>query len=306
MGKWVEVIDVTRSASNVAAEILESRLKLVRQRLPLAANSYRDDVEHVHQLRVNCRRTAAALQAFHPLLKSKSKRLSKWLRKIRRAAGPARDLDVLISRLEGEECASAHQEYVIARLARQRELVQPALVDVAIEEEQGGLEQSLERCLRVLHKQAKQSDAVRFDQFARRALRSVSQELFQRASVQNPTVGQLHKLRIAGKRLRYSIELFHSAFPTALREDVYPTITEIQEHLGQLNDHATAQALFQVWLADMPPTKQAAQLAKRIVKEYDDAKRIQHDFLAWWSPNRVAALESELSALVHAELTHGK
>ncbi len=300
MGKWIEVTDVTRSAANVAAEILEARLKLVRQRLPLAAHSYRDDVEHVHQLRVNCRRTAAALQAFHPLIKGKAKRLRKWLRKIRRAAGPARDLDVLIARLEGEESSASHQEYVIARLARQRELVQPALVDVAIEEEQGGLEQSLERCLRALRKQAKRADAVHFDQFARGAMRAVSQKMFRRAGVQNPTVGQLHQLRIAGKQLRYSIELFHSAFPAALREEVYPMVAEIQEHLGQLNDHATAQAFFQAWLADMPATKRAAQVAKRIVKEYDEAKRIQDDFLAWWSPNRVAALESELSALIHA------
>ena len=43
---------------------------------------------------------------------------------------------------------------------------------------------------------------------------------------------QLHELRIAGKRLRYSIELFHSAFPAALREKAYPQVEQLQSGLG--------------------------------------------------------------------------
>lgn len=301
MGKWVKVDDGSRAAADVAAEILESRVKVVRKMLPLAAHSYRDDVEHVHQLRVACRRTSAALQSFHPLLGSKGKRLKKWLKKIRRAAGPARDLDVLIGRLDGASSESCRREYLLARLAKQRERAQRALIEVAVEEEQGGLEQSLQRCQRALRKQGKKSAAVSFDQFARQALRSVGQAMFQRASVQNPTVGQLHQLRIAGKRLRYSIELFHCAFPASLREEMYAMVTEIQSHLGQLNDHATAQAIFQHWLADMPPGKRAAEVAQTIVEEHEAATQLKDDFLAWWNPSRVATLESELSALVHAD-----
>ncbi len=299
MGKWAEVNDVGRPAADVAADILQQRMQVVQQMLPLAAYESRRDVEYVHQLRVGCRRAGAALRAFRPLLSGKAKRLRKRLRKMRQAAGPARDADVLLARLKATSKSTPGYEYVIARLKRQRTNAQQALVEVAEKSKAGQLADSVERCLASLGNNRPKATGVRFDQFAREALRSASRGMFKLAGVELPTVAQLHQLRIAGKRLRYSIELFHSAFPTALREDVYPIVEKIQTRLGRLNDHATAQAFFQHWLVDLPPNERAAQLAARIVEEREATEQISENFLHWWTAKRLAALESHLSTLIH-------
>ena len=84
-----------------------------------------------------------------------------------------------------------------------------------------------------------------------------------------------------------------------MRSEVYPLIEELQEKLGKLNDHATAQSMFQHWLADMPPGERAAHMASRIVEEYEAAKQVRREFLQWWTTEQVAAIESRLSALLH-------
>jgi len=299
MGKWIEISNVDRSAAEVAVEILQLRMLTVEQMLPLAAHEFHHDIEHVHQLRVGCRRADAVLQAFRPLLTGKAKRLRKWLRKIRRVAGPARDTDVLLARLRAQSAPGQGQKYILARLKQRRASAQQALVEVADQAESGRLSRSVERCVSALTEKASRRPTVPFDTFARGAMRSACQGMFQLAGVEQPTVAQLHQLRIAGKRLRYSIELFHDAFPATLREDVYRLVEKIQSLLGRLNDHATAQALFQHWLADLPPEERAAQLAARIVEEHEETEQIRTDFLQWWTAKRVAALESHLSELIH-------
>ena len=298
MGKWVEVNDIQRPAAAVAAEILQDRVEVVRQRLPLAAHEYDQDVEHVHQLRVGCRRSGAALQSFRSLLKGKVKRLRKRLRDIRRAAGPARDTDVLLMRLEADSGNREGEQYILDRLREQRAESQPALLEVASEGNLSKLVKHLGSSVDHLLAMADDPQAVSFDAYAHKAVDSVAEEMFRLARMQDPTVNELHEMRIAGKRLRYSIELFHDAFPGAMRKEVYPLIEKIQAKLGKLNDQATAQAMFQRWLADMPPDERAAQLARRVVEEYEATEQIRDEFLKWWTPKRVMSLESELGALI--------
>jgi len=295
-GKWVEIDEPEGTASDAAREILRERVAYVQRMLPLAAHEYRRDPEHVHQLRVGCRRAGAACQAFRPLLTGKTKRLRKWLQKIRRAAGPARDVDVLLTRIKTE--TGPGQEYVVARLKQQRANAQQGLLEIAKSVEAGRLDHRLEQCLAGIEHKSLKKGTPRFDTFAQLALRSASQKMFRLAGLEQPTVEQLHELRIAGKHLRYSIELFHGAFPPALREEVYPMIEKIQSRLGRLNDHATAQAIFQRWLANLPADERAAQLAARIVQEHAAIEQVRKNFLQWWSPKQIAKLESTLSALI--------
>jgi len=299
MGKWIEISDVRQPVGEVAIEILQLRMQVVEQRLPQAAHEFQCDIEHVHQLRVGCRRAGAALEALDPLFGDKAKRLRKWLRKLRRAAGPARDADVLLERFRAEPDSQSTPAYLVAQLERRRSEVQQALIDIAEKAASGRLRQSVTRCLTALQKPFRKMQRERFDLFAQDALQSASREMFQLTILEQPTVAQLHQLRIAGKRLRYSIELFHSAFPVALRKKVYPQIEEIQARLGQLNDHATAQALFQHWMSEQPAGELAAQLAAQIVKEQQAIKESGSNFLQWWTPGRAEVLESDFRRLIN-------
>ena len=298
-GKWVEAVAMEAPAAEVAARILRQRLESVEESLPLAALKYDKDVEHVHRLRVACRRAGAALSAFRPLLAEKPKSLQKWLRRIRRAAGPARDTDVLLLRLKKEQRSGHEADYVIARLREQRKADQVALVDLHEKVTSGKFDKSVQRGIAAFQQEAS-GQAEPFSQFAKKALRSASSGVFEHAGIVQPTVPQLHGLRIAGKRLRYSIEIFHSAFAKDLRRKIYPTMEKIQARLGKLNDHATAQALFLSWLRDLPADDRAAYLARLIVEEHEAALRIREEFLQWWKPKRIAKLESQLASLIGA------
>ena len=297
--KWIEVDSTSAPAADAAIAALTVRVEKVETMLPLAAWEYEKDVENVHQLRTSCRRAAAAVQAFRPLTSSKPKSLQRLLRRIRTAAGPARDADVLFDRFHEEATSDTNLSYVLARLQLQRSVAQDALVKIAKKAEGGKLHKALDQVCLTLNDGLCEEQRLSFRQFGRDALSLASQKVFLLTAVQQPSISQLHQLRIAGKRLRYSIELFHEAFPPEMRSEVYPLIEELQERLGRLNDHATAQAMFQHWLADMPAGERAAHLAGRIVEEYEAAKKVRQEFLSWWTTQQVAAIESRLSALLH-------
>jgi len=96
---WLVVEHGRTPASHVARRALRKRLDAVWTELQGAAGE-RPDAERVHRLRVATRRTLAAVDAFADLLPAKRRDwFAKRLRKLRRAAGETRDLDVLTDRL---------------------------------------------------------------------------------------------------------------------------------------------------------------------------------------------------------------
>jgi CHAD domain-containing protein len=106
---------------------------------------------------------------------------------------------------------------------------------------------------------------------------------------------ELHQLRIAAKRLRYSIEIFHSAAEPALRVEAYPQVEEIQERLGNLNDRAGSQLRLQRWLGELPADGLAAFAANLVVGEHAAVERFRSEFLAWWTPERQTGLRELLT-----------
>src|SRR6476660_2326993 len=129
-GKWIEGIGPETTVGDAARRSLELRLAVVAHTLPLAAHLADHDIEHVHRLRVATRRAAAALKLYRDWLPEKTRRwFKKRLRQIRRAAGEARDLDVLIQRLQRE--SGVQVEPIIGFLAEKRRAVQPDIIKLA-------------------------------------------------------------------------------------------------------------------------------------------------------------------------------
>jgi CHAD domain-containing protein len=282
--KWAEIVDPHQPARQFARAVLGERLAVVKTILPQAAHQQSDDIEHVHQLRVGCRRAVAALRAFAPLMKKQPKPLKKLLGEIRAAAGPARDIDVLLARFEKEK-ADAVGEYAIERLEQERAAAQASLNAVTQRATSDKLSNVIRTTLKLLN--AKGSKKPRLGDFGREAVRLAYVPFAQLALLENPTTMELHELRIAGKRLRYSLEIFPGLEP-ALIGQVYPIVEELQTRLGEINDHATAQALYQSWLAEIPANALAAELAGRVVHEHESARQLTGQFLRWWSAKRVA------------------
>src|SRR5262245_14351894 len=94
-GKWIPGLSPAMPVAEAARRVLAVRLAAVRDGLPGALHEADRDVEHVHQLRVATRRAGAALTIFADCLPEKAYRTArKQLRRLRRAAGEARDWDV--------------------------------------------------------------------------------------------------------------------------------------------------------------------------------------------------------------------
>src|SRR5262249_42298300 len=100
-GKWIGGLTPATPGAEAGRRALDVRLRVVGQYLPPALSQPGKDPEDVHQFRVGSRRAVAALDILSVCLPEKKyQRARKHLRRIRRAAGEARDWDVFLADLE--------------------------------------------------------------------------------------------------------------------------------------------------------------------------------------------------------------
>src|SRR6516162_748013 len=94
-GRWIEGLTPEMPLLEALELIFRQRYRAVLHYLPLAAEKADENVEHVHKLRVSCRRLAAVLDVLAAgFPEAPRQNLLKLLEKARRACGKARDLDV--------------------------------------------------------------------------------------------------------------------------------------------------------------------------------------------------------------------
>src|SRR5690606_27123407 len=79
--------------------------------------------------------------------------------------------------------------------------------------------------------------------FAQLALAPIVAEFTTALSSPERSAEHLHELRVAGKHLRYALELLEGALPSRLRASLLAQLEKLQEVLGDLNDMATAEVL---------------------------------------------------------------
>jgi hypothetical protein len=71
---------------------------------------------------------------------------------------------------------------------------------------------------------------------------------------EDPTLPELHQLRLASKRLRYTLELFRSCYPAGL-EDRIRALKKLQDWLGEVNDAVATERLLQRHLISQPKVR---------------------------------------------------
>ena len=245
--KWISGLRPHMPTSEAARLTLSRRLEAVQDRLPGAVFQSEEDTEHVHQLRVSSRRASAALRIFADLLPAPlHQKTKKSLRSLRRAAGEARDWDVMLesmrSRLTGSRVPERRGlDFLLGFAQGHRVLAQQHLGE-AYASKAEKFKQNIRDIENAL-------DASRpgpsLTTLAGPMLTTLLQELETAAKSDLQHYEALHKVRILGKQLRYAMEIFECCFAPDFRDKHYPSVVEMQDILGLANDsYSACQRLF--------------------------------------------------------------
>jgi CHAD domain-containing protein len=241
-GKWIDGLGPELPLLEAARRVLLVRLEVVRDHLPRVIHDADKDPEHVHQLRVATRRAGAALRIFGGCLPERAlRRAKRRLRALRRAAGEARDWDVFLIDLaeRAAERPSAERpglDFLIGFAVGRRAAVQPGL-ELTARQHGADFTSFVADVVATLRPP---QDGTTLIDLARPTLAQLRHELHEAAAGDLTDYAHLHQVRIAGKRLRYALEVFADCFAPAIRRDLYPQVEEVQEVLGRANDSHVA------------------------------------------------------------------
>jgi len=195
------------------------------------------DAEAIHDARVATRRLKAALDLAEPVLSDEhSKPLSKALKKLRRTLGPLRDLDVTVGHLDELSANARHgaaaawlRNCLIQRREQKRDKARKndgANSMLARLEAWGHVRDELVEAHDAIDSLLASSLHLQLDAFSERVVGIVSDS----GPSQDP-----HEVRIAAKRLRYTLELA-AAQGHKLPSAILRSFKKMQESLGNWHD----------------------------------------------------------------------
>ena len=286
--------------SYVAYRALRKRLKMVTHYAPLAVDLWQDEIEHVHQLRVATRRARAALHLYEDLFPKRPLRwMNRRLSELRRAAGNARDLDVLGQRLRtiAGEKQDSHLGAVVEKIAACRRKAQKPLTIAYKKAKRKGFAKR-SRALAVASHWPGDEREPTFATSARARLSPLVDEFFAAAQADLSHLEALHQMRIAAKHVRYAVELLAEAFDEVVVGKLSATFAELQEKLGTINDHATAIVMLNDWFRRASDNESRAELAELIACEEKQLDESCQEFRQWWTQERATGLAEQFEMML--------
>ena len=250
----------------LACQYLRGQLDaLVRQLRGVREN---EDIEPVHKARVASRRLRVALRMFSDCFNAKVQ--AQWRRRVKgltKGLGAARDLDVQIDFVErfleglDQDNAEARPgvERLLLRLRQRREVAQPDVLEAVKALEKGRLlanmHGELEKTLFLLRSRDVQVQSPFVFERAAAHIRRRRQDLWahERALADPQDVPGHHQLRIAAKKLRYTMEIYGCAYDGRL-EPAIKAVKDLQSLLGDIHD-------CDVWVQDIEAFMDRERLA---------------------------------------------
>jgi CHAD domain-containing protein len=320
----------TRRDESVGPYAAKAVLRRTRPLRREAAGVRAAEAEPIHRLRVATRRLATTLALFADQFPRKRARTwRKRLRRLRRALGKARDLDVQAAFL-AEFLRQSHEflgglaevehrpgiERLLASVRRRRSARQRKVVRALDRFESRGVAADLKRAAKLLRSSGRWSPAGGAV-LRRRARAAILQRLEDLLALE-PALGrpssaaEHHAMRIAAKRLRYTLEVFRPLYGPAAAAFV-AAARQAQSRLGEIHDG-------DVWVAFLPRflrqeetrlaarpdgARRAARLRPGLEFLQDERRRARQrlfkDFVAYWQKLRRDRLWERLVELTRAQ-----
>jgi CHAD domain-containing protein len=290
--KWLIGMPAGATVDQVTLRALSVRLRAVAHFLD-AAVSGQDEAEGVHQLRIWTRRAGAALRLFRSALPdARRRRMKKLLRKLRKRGGAIRDADVHLERLQAE--ANSGPKRVIKLLKDERRTARRKLRKLRGRLRKDDrfsvqVEQLLEHI--AWPKRHSSRRAPPFAPWCRHELAPLAAHYFELAEGNLEHDDALHALRIAGKRLRYALELSVAALKPWPARRLDEELSAVQDRLGEICDSLAAAAHLRAWIADAKKSEQAQKLRAILAREQERQSIARKALLRWWTSARRARLQ---------------
>lgn len=210
-----------------------------------------EDEEDVHQMRVATRRIRASLQVVEPIYeRDLVRRYRRGLRRMAEALGAVRDCDVFLSHVERYRATlpddqRAGLDPLVEAIGTRRADARAELLDDLDRGDYRKFKRSFAEFLTTagsgLIAQQDHSPAPRVRDFAGSAVwRRYEQWRAYEVAMAHPDDELLHQARIAGKRLRYTLEFFADALGPDVELTLAP-LASLQENLGNLQDAVVAR-----------------------------------------------------------------
>lgn len=216
-----------------------------------------EDIEFIHRARVASRRLRAVLPIFDGIASpQKTRRWLKQIRSVTQALGAARDLDVQIVSLteflqsiqQPDQQAGAQR--LLVRWRQQRESLHSPVTGAMEELLHRDVLEQMHLVFSQLAEQPLPYTAALYQHSARSNLAYLEALLsFEGIVTQPDQIDQLHQMRIAAKRLRYTLETFAPLYANQLKPSVQ-AVKMIQDLLGNLHDGDVWLALLPQFIAD--------------------------------------------------------
>ncbi len=235
-----------------------------------------DDPRFVHQMRVGIRRTRVALALFRRLLPTRRvAQLERELKRVFRALGVLRELDVLLSDLGrfSEQLATT---------------ADPAALEGALDAERSQRRKRVRKLLKgsrfrqacaelqAFHKQFEESakGKERAEAFLTRKLERRMHKVEAMSDVlERSDAEQLHTLRKRLKALRYTLELGRGAFAGKRVRPFLSEVTAVLELLGSINDAEVARERLPELISDASHVPLREHLLVLIAREAESKRR---------------------------------
>jgi CHAD domain-containing protein len=112
------------------------------------------------------------------------------------------------------------------------------------------------------------------------------------AATAGGSMESLHQLRIAGKRLRYTIELFACVADDLLRQSVYPHVEELQDRLGKINDHVAAERYYRACAQSVSAPGLKGSFNRLANHELQSISVSVDVFRRGWNPQKVREIQA--------------
>ena len=258
-------------ADSAVRTILAFLLGIVRQNRSGILHDI--DTEFLHDSRVAVRRARSLLGQLPKVLPARlTKKLRKELSFLGSLTNHLRDLDVLL--LQQADYLAAlppelrpDMEPLFLAVRHKRSAAQHRLVEALNTRQYEAILERWESAATDTKAQGAQA-AHKLAKLVRKSIRRQCQRVLTCIppdALKDSTPEQLHRLRIACKKLRYLFEFFASAFPEEMTAEPIRRLRTLQDVLGQLNDLAVQQHMLRNLARAVPGPPDQRQRTDRAI-----------------------------------------